>query len=95
MAAIETLSALNEKDLQDLLNSAKNLQYDRQIERHVQDLPLWKDAEAFTLLEELCEKHEVPTNILRELVVIQRINQHKAKARGVYDDLEEVFNRMD
>ncbi|MEI7868496.1 MAG: DNA modification system-associated small protein [Candidatus Methylumidiphilus sp.] len=95
MAGVETLSILDEKGLLDLLRSAQNLQHDRQIERHVQDLPLWKDAEAFSVLEELCDKHKVPTDILRELVAIQRMNQHRGRARGIYDDLEEVFNRMD
>ena len=95
MAGLETLTTLDEKGLLDLLRSAQNLQYDRRIEQHVQDLPLWKDAEAFSLLEELCAKHKVPTDILRELVAIQRMNQHRTKARGIYDDLEEVFNRMD
>lgn len=95
MVSLETLSTLDEKSLLDLLRSAQNLQHDRHIERHVQDLPLWKDVEASALLEELCEKHQVPADILRELVAIQRMNQHKTRARGVYDDLEEVFNRMD
>lgn len=62
---------------------------------HVQDLPLWNDPKAFAVLEELCIKHQVPVDIFRELVAEQRSNQHRERARGIYDRFEEIFNNMD
>jgi F0F1-type ATP synthase delta subunit len=62
---------------------------------HIQDLPLWNDPEAFAVLEKLCKKHQVPVDMFQELVKVQRQNQHREKARGIYDQFEEIFNRMD
>lgn len=62
---------------------------------HVQDLPLWNDPKAFSLLEELCNKHQVPVDIFCELVAEQRLNQHRIRARGINDRFEEIFNNMD
>lgn len=65
------------------------------MDEHVQDLPLWNDPQAFSILEELCAKHNVPVDVFRELVAEQRINQHRERARGIYDRLDEIFNTMD
>jgi len=65
------------------------------MDEHTQDLPLWNDPEAFSVLENLCKKHDVPLDVFQELVLVQRQNQHREKARGIYDQFEEIFNRMD
>jgi len=62
---------------------------------HVQDLPLWSDPQAFAILEELCNKYRVPVDTFRELVAEQRINQHRERARGIYDRFDEIFNTME
>lgn len=65
------------------------------MDEHVQDLPLWNDPQAFSVLEELCNKHQVPVDIFRELVAEQRLNQHRERARGITDRFDEIFNNMD
>lgn len=58
------------------------------------DLPLWDDEKAYALLCELCQKHGVPVDVLRELVAIERRNQHRERARGIYEELDAAFERM-
>lgn len=59
------------------------------------DLPLWSDAEARVLLEALCRQHNVPLDVLEELVGIQRERSGEERARNVYPRIEEVLSRMD
>ena len=59
------------------------------------DLPLWKDDKAYRVLEELCAKHQVPVEVLKELVAIERHHQHRERARGIYDEFDSAFERMD
>jgi len=58
------------------------------------DLPLWDDEQAYALLCALCEKYQVPVDAFRELVAIERRNQHRQRARGIYDEFDAVFERM-
>lgn len=59
------------------------------------DLPLWSDDEAREVMMKLCEKHNVPVDVLTGLVEIQRHNQDKGKAFGIYDAFSEVLSCMD
>lgn len=59
------------------------------------DLPLWSDANALAILEQLCIKHVVPMDVLEELVGIQRERSGEERARNVYPRIEEVLSRMD
>jgi hypothetical protein len=59
------------------------------------NLPLWQDNEAYCVLEELCDAHQVPIDVLKELVAIERQHQHRERARGIYDDFDSVFEQMD
>jgi len=58
------------------------------------DLPLWKDGNAYRVLEELCARHQVPVEVLKELVAIERRHQHRERARGIYDEFDSAFERM-
>lgn len=58
------------------------------------DLPLWSDPAARGLLESLCEKHDVPMDVLEDLVGIQRDRSGEERARNVYPRIEEVLSRM-
>lgn len=58
------------------------------------DLPLWDDSKAFALLQQLCAKHEIPIDVFRELVAIERKHQHREKARGIYDEFDAVFEKV-
>lgn len=64
-------------------------------EIYLGDLPLWSDNEAREVMEKLCEKHNVPVDVLTELVAIQRHSQDRGKALGIYDAFSEVLGRMD
>lgn len=64
-------------------------------EVYLGDLPLWSDSEAREVMEKLCEKHNVPVDVLTELVAIQRQSQDRGKALGIYDAFSEVLSRMD
>ncbi len=59
------------------------------------DLALWQDNQAYQVLEELCVQYQVPVDILKELVAIERQHQHRDRARGIYDDFDNVFGKMD
>jgi hypothetical protein len=64
-------------------------------QRSLADLPLWTDAEAHIKLQQVCEKHNVPIDVLTELVTLQRERQHQEKARGIFLRFEEILGRMD
>lgn len=64
-------------------------------EQLVSDLPLWTDEEAREVLEEIAGKHNVPVDVLTELVSLQRARQHQERAAGIYQRIEEILGRMD
>lgn len=64
-------------------------------QRSLADLPLWTNAEAHTKLQEVCERHNVPIDVLTELVSLQRERQHQERARGIFMRFEEILGRMD
>jgi len=59
------------------------------------DLPLWSDSSARAVLEQLCVKHNVPMDVLEDLVGIQRERSGEERARNVYPRIEETLSRMD
>lgn len=64
-------------------------------EANVEDLPLWSDQAAHTQLLSVCEKHNVPIDVLTELVALQRERQHQERAHGIFLRFEEILGRMD
>jgi hypothetical protein len=58
------------------------------------DLPLWSDNDAYSVLEELCTTHQVPIDVLKELVTIEKQHQHRERARGIYEEFDSVFEKM-
>ncbi|WP_157935656.1 DNA modification system-associated small protein [Bordetella trematum] len=66
-----------------------------QEEAGVADLPLWADSEANLRLSAVCEKHNVPIDVLTELVSLQRERQHQERAHGIFMRFEEILGRMD
>lgn len=59
------------------------------------DLPLWADDQAYALLQDACARHGVPIDVFRELVAIERRHQHRERARGISEEFDDVFSRMD
>lgn len=63
--------------------------------QEINDLPLWDDKQANIIIQEMCDKYQVPFEVLKELVDITRQHQHKATARGITDELDNTFKKMD
>lgn len=59
------------------------------------DLPLWSDNDAYSVLEELCATHQVPIDVLKELVAIERQHQHRGRAHGITEEFDSAFEQMD
>ena len=64
-------------------------------ESYLNDLPLWADEAALTRLTEVCAKHNVPIEVLTELVMVQRERQHQERAHGINMRFEEILGVME
>lgn len=64
-------------------------------EGQLNDLPLWADEEAAKILEQIARTHNVPADVITELVSLQRARQHQERAAGIYQRIEEILGRMD
>lgn len=62
---------------------------------NLSDLPLWGDEEAAAILEKIANEHNVPVDVLTELVALQRARQHQERAAGINQRIEEILGRMD
>lgn len=62
---------------------------------YLSDLPLWSDAKAQEAMEDVCQKHGVPVDVLTELVMVQRERQHQERAHGIYQRFEEILGRIE
>lgn len=62
---------------------------------YLSDLPLWSDEAAMQTLCDACEKHQVPVDVVTELVIVQRERQHQEKARNIYARFEEILGRVE
>lgn len=51
-------------------------------ENYLNDLPLWADDEARMRLEEVCAKHNIPVDVITELVMVQRERQDSQHAEA-------------
>jgi len=60
-------------------------------DNYLNDLPLWAEAEARSRLEEVCAKHNIPVEVITELVMVQRERQHQERAHGINLRFEEIL----
>lgn len=60
----------------------------------IADLPLWGEPDAYEILCDLCETYQIDPDDFRDLVAIERRNQHRERARGIYDEFDAVFSRV-
>lgn len=60
-------------------------------ETYLNDLPLWADGGARVVLESVCAKHNVPVEVITELVMVQRDRQHQERAHGINMRFEEIL----
>jgi hypothetical protein len=75
--------------------SSSNFDVENDDSQGVADLPLWRDATAHAKLQQVCDKHGVPLDVLTDLVTLQRERQHQERARGIFMRFEEILGRMD
>ena len=64
-------------------------------ESYLSDLPLWADKKAGEVLEIVCKKHNVPVDVITELVIVQRERQHQERAHGINLRFEEILGRIE
>lgn len=64
-------------------------------EGYLSDLPLWSDPKTRAILEEVCQKNNVPLDVITELVVLQRERQHQERAHGIMARFEEILGRIE
>ena len=64
-------------------------------ETYLNDLPLWADDQARSMLERVCEQHKVPMDVIAELVMVQRERQHQERAHGINLRFEEILGRLE
>lgn len=62
---------------------------------YLNDLPLWVDAEAQTILKNVCAQNNIPLDVISELVMVQRERQHQERAHGIYSRFEEILGRIE
>lgn len=62
---------------------------------YLNDLPLWADADAHKVMEEICEKHNVPLEVITELVIVQRDRQNQERAHGINMRFEEILGLIE
>lgn len=58
------------------------------------DLPLWADDDARKILEAVCQKNNIPVEVVTELVVVQRERQHQERAHGINARFEEILGAI-
>lgn len=58
---------------------------------YLNDLPLWANEAAMDILASVCLKHNVPVDVITELVTVQRERQHQERAHGIYLRFEEIL----
>lgn len=59
------------------------------------DLPLWSDEQAYAALQAVCSAHNVPIEVIKQLVALQRERQHQERAHGINNAFEEILGRID
>ena len=64
-------------------------------EGQLTDLPLWADGDARIRLASVCDKYNVPMDVITELVSLQRERQHQERDAGIFVRFEEILGRID
>lgn len=60
-------------------------------EHEVDDLPLWRDADAYALVKECLNKHAVPEEQFARLIAAYREHAHKQRRRGLDQDIDLIL----
>lgn len=65
--------------------------FDIAIDHEVDDLPLWRDLDAHTLLASCLKRHEVPEEQFARLISAYRDHAHKQRRRGLTEDIDAIL----
>lgn len=61
------------------------------IDNDVDDLPLWRDPDAHTLLASCLKRHRVPEEQFARLIATYREHAHKQRRRGLNEDIDAIL----
>ncbi len=61
------------------------------VDHGVDDLPLWRDPQAYATVSALLQQHGVSEEQLARLVAAYRDHAHKQRARGLNDDFDAIL----
>lgn len=63
-------------------------------QHEVDDLPLWRDEEAYRVLADTVAEHGVSESVFAELVATYRAHAHKQRPRGITADFDDIFQAL-
>lgn len=61
------------------------------IDHEVDDLPLWRDPAAYTIVKKCLLRHSVQEEHLVRLVAAYREHAHKQRLRGLTEDIDSIL----
>lgn len=63
-------------------------------QHEVDDLPLWRDADAHRVLQQSLSRHDVDEEIFARVLSACRDRAHQQRHRGITADLDEIFQSI-
>ena len=66
-----------------------------QQESKLRDLPLWREASSNQLLHDVCSVAGVHPDVVADLVVWVRENQHRGRRAGLFNAFDEIFTNSE
>jgi len=57
----------------------------------VDDLPLWRDPDAYSIVKEYMQRHGVAEEDFAKLVATYREHAHKQRLRGLNEDIDSIL----
>lgn len=61
------------------------------IRHEVDDLPLWRDAATYQMLEEVLNHYQISEEVFAQLVAAYRSHAHKQRTRGLTADFDGIL----
>jgi hypothetical protein len=69
----------------------KTYQINIAADHEVDDLPLWRDKEAYAIVKDHLKKHNVEEDHFVRLVASYREHAHKQRTRGLTEDIDSIL----
>jgi hypothetical protein len=63
-------------------------------QHEVDDLPLWRDADAHQVLQQSLAQHDVDEEIFARVLSACRDRAHQQRHRGITADFDEIFQSI-